>query len=380
MANLIKIMEKDIYIVNKINEFKNPMHIYIPILKKQTFKLNDYIYKNTYFDGFISSVSGNITGIKKIFFNNRKVEALEITNDFKENKNNKNKKVKVNNKTELIDLLKKYYLNDIVDKINKLENIDTLVLSSIDEEIYSVKEFLRLANNYVDILETTDNLLNILDVKKGIISIKNTNFKSIKNVKSTIGTYPNLKITLVPDKYLISHKEFLTKYLNLKKENTLMLTTTEIYNLYNILKKANDITENLITISGNAIEKSLVINVRLYTSLEEIIKEYINIIDDNFDVYLNGYLKGKKIKDIKEIIITRDIDSIVINKKEIDEETECINCGACIKICPHNINVKKCYHNNMSSKKCIGCGLCNYICPAKLKLKEIVMSDKNEKL
>jgi len=380
MANLVKIKEKEIYIVNKINEFKNPMHIYIPILKKETFKLNDYIYKNTNFNSFVTSVSGYISGIKKVRYKNKLVEALEITNDFKENKNFKRKKEKVKSKEELINILNNYYLDDIANKISKLDSIENLVISSIDEEIYSVKEFLRLANNYIDILETSDNLLNILNVKTGIIATKSTNFKSIKNVKSIIGTYPNLKISLVPDKYLISYKEFLCKYLNLKQENILVLTTSEIYNIFKCLKKAKDNTEQLITISGDAILKSLVINVRLYTSLEEILDEYIKIEEDDYEIYVNGYLKGRKIKDYKEIIITKDINSIVINKKDSEEVTSCINCGACNKICPYNINVKKCYTNNSNNKRCIGCGLCNYICPANIKLKEIVMSDKNEKL
>jgi len=375
MKNLIKINEKEINIVNKINEFKNPLHIYIPILKQRTFKLNDYIFKNTYFDDLISSISGNITGIKKIFYKNKRVEALEITNDFKENVSKKRKKVKIKNKEELILLLNDYHLNEIVDKIEYLDNLNNLVVSSIDDEIYSVKEFLRLANNHTEILETTDNLLNILNINYGIIATKNTNFKSIKNVKSIIGTYPNLKITLVPDKYLIGKKEFLCDFLNLKKENTLVLTTSDIYKIYNVIKKAKDINENLITVSGDAIEKSLIINVRLYTSLEEIINEYINIISNEYEVYLNGYLSGKKISDIKEIVITKDIHSIVINKKSLEEETDCINCGACMRICPLNINVKKCYFNKLSHKKCIGCGLCNFICPSNIDLKKIVKSD-----
>ena len=64
---------------------------------------------------------------------------------------------------------------------------------------------------------------------------------------------------------------------------------------------------------------------------------------------------------------------------EEDNETECINCGACKKICPFNINVKNCYFDKMKHKNCIGCGLCNYICPAKINLKKVVWGRKYEK-
>ena len=158
-----------------------------------------------------------------------------------------------------------------------------------------------------------------------------------------------------------------------------MLTTNEIYAIYNVIKKAKDITEQLITISGNAIKKSLVINIRIGTLLEEVIKEFIEIIDNNYEIYINGYLQGIKISDVSKVIIDRNIDSVIINKMEEDNETECINCGACKKICPLNINVKNCYFDKMKHKNCIGCGLCNYICPAKINLKKVVWGRKYEK-
>lgn len=380
MLKLVKIKESnEINIVNKINDFKNPSKIYIPIFNKQTFKINDYVYKNTYFGNFISSVSGYIKGSRKVIINNKLIPALEIENDFKENINLKKRRKKINTKEELINTLDDYALKKISEKIKNISSLNNLVVSSIDEEEYSIQEFLRLANNYNEILETIDTLIEILKVKNTILATKSTNFKSIRNVKSIIGTYPSIKITLVPDKYLISYKDFLCEYLNIQKEETLVFTTNEIYNIYNILK-GKDITENLITISGNALEKSLVINTRLNASLEEIIKDYIKITNNDYEVFINGYLKGIKVENIKDIIITKDIKLLVINKRENLEVTNCINCGACVKICPFNINVKNCYFNKYSHKNCVGCGLCEYICPANIKLKDIVMGDKNEKI
>ena len=103
-----------------------------------------------------------------------------------------------------------------------------------------------------------------------------------------------------------------------------------------------------MTISGDNLKKSIVINTKIGVSLKELIDNFIEIIDPLYDVYLNGYLKGIKVLNIDEIIITKEINTIVINKKEIEEESECINCG-----------------------------LCNYICPAKIKLKEVIMEDYN---
>lgn len=379
MRYLVKIEDNhDVKIVNNIYDYLSPKYVYVPILEKREFKVNDYIYKNTYFEDSIVSVSGKIAGSQEIYYQNKCVPALKIENDFKENIEIKRRKKKINNKEELISLLEKYHLNSIINKLSK-NAIETLVISSIDEEIYSLIEFMRLQNNYSEILETVSELIQILNLDNALIVTKNTNSKSIQNVKSIIGTYPNIKIGLVPDKYMIGYSKFLCEFLNKEENSTLILTANEVYDIYNVLFKSKDKSEKLITISGDAILKSLVINTKIGVSLEELLEKFITFTFDDFDVYINGFLKGIEVKEIKDIVITDEIDSIVINKKGISEISKCINCGACVKVCPVKINVKKCYVKKLSHKNCLGCGLCDFICPANLKLKEVVWRDDNEK-
>lgn len=376
MKTLVKLNKNpNVNIVNKIYEFIDPIYIYIPILTNLSFHKNEYIYKNNYYSNNITSISGYVSGIKKVYLNNMFVNALEIKNDFKENSHIKRRKKKINNREDLIENLKRFNLFNIIDKLNTQTN--NLIISCVDEEEYTINEFMRLSNNYDEILSTIDFLSKILNIKNITLAIKNTNAKSIKNVKSIIGSFPSIKVVLLPDNYLIGLKVNLCEFLNLKVDESLIFTTNEIFDIYNTSIKFKDITEKYITISGDALEKSFVINVKLGTSLNEIIKKYCKIKEKEHDVFLNGYLQGIKVNR-DDIIITKEINTIVINKKIIGIETECINCGACYKICPININPKRCFFNNLKSSKCIGCGLCNYICPANIDLKRIVKGDNYE--
>ena len=234
-----------------------------------------------------------------------------------------------------------------------------------------------LVENYKEILKLIDDLKKILSLENSILAIKNTNVKGIKKVKSISGVYPDLKVMLLPDKYLMSIPDNLTDYLNIPMENTLILTTNEIYELNEVLK-GKSISEKYITISGNALKKSLIIKTKIGVSLKEIIQNFLKITTNDYEVYENGYLQGVKIKDLNKVVITHKTRCIVINKKEAKEQTECINCGACMKICPVYINVKKCYRQKLMSHRCLGCGLCDYICPANLALKEIVKVENDE--
>lgn len=375
MKALIKIDENpNINIVGKIYEFIDPTKIYIPILTNISFHKNDYVYKNNYYSNFISSVSGYVSGSKKVYLNNKFINALEVTNDFKENSHIKRRKKKITNREELIDNLKRFCFFDIIDKVD--DNKSNLIISCVDEEEYSINEFMRLSNNYDEILMTIDFLSKILKIKNVSLAIKNTNAKSIKNVKSIIGSFPNIKIVLLPDNYLIGLKTNLCEFLNLKEEDSLVLTTNEIYDLYTTSIKFRDITEKYVTISGDALTKSFLINVKLGTSLTEIIKKYCKIKEKEYNVYVNGFMQGINVNK-EDVIITKEINTIVINKNR-EEATECINCGACHKICPVNINPKRCYFNKVINSKCIGCGLCNYICPANIDLKRVAKGNMYE--
>ncbi len=378
MNKYIKIPEnKDIDLDMMINLYLDPLNIYIPIFKKEKFKLNTYIYKNTYFDNFISSVSGKISGSKKVIINGKSCPALEVTNDFKENVLKKNKKKKIKNKEELIQILNDYHLIDIIKKMSN-KDIKNLVITSVDEDIYSYNELMILANYANKICNTITELLNILNIDTATIAVKNTFFKAIKNLKAIIGTYPNIDLKLLNDYYLISYDTFICKELNIKEENSLILTSNDIYNLYNVLIKGNIINEKFVTISGNAVLKSLVIKTRLGISIEELITKLVKITNSEYEIYLNGPIKGEKINDISNYIITNDIRNIVINKREEKQIVDCINCGVCYKVCPFNINVINYYNKNKKCSKCSGCGLCNYVCPANIDLKSKVYGGKHE--
>lgn len=377
MKLLIKLEEeKDVFIVNNVYEFLNPENVYIP-LNNLSLKEKNYFYKDSYLNDFIVSVSGSLAGIEEMLINGKKMKTIKVNNDFKEIKEFRKVKPKIKTIQDLIQVLELNHLDAIKEKIMALPQIDHLIVSSFDEEIYEMNEFMCLGGNYKEILKLIDDLKKLFSLDSSILAIKNTNAKGIKKVKSISGIYPDLKVMLLPDKYLMSYPINLGDYLNIPLDNTLILTTNEIYEINEILK-GKSISEKYVTISGNALKKSLIIKTKIGVSLKEIIHNFIKITTSDYVVYENGLLQGSKINEVDKVVITHNTRCIVINKKEEKEETPCINCGACMKICPVNINVKKCYEQNLMSHRCLGCGLCDYICPANLSLKAKVKGGNYE--
>ncbi len=373
---------------DKVEYFLNPDYIYIELLKSDNIltevgskvlkeepiikRFNEIIY---------SSVSGKIIGTTdSIYINNKQVNCLVIENDYKEKNYNKKGAVKYiseYNEKEFVQLIKKYGFNEL----DFTKSYKTLIVTGIDKDPYEKTYSYILNNHCTKILEVIDALSNILKLENAYLAVNNHDNNNIVNLTSHIGTYPNIKLKLLSDTYPSGFKELVIKNTLTRRQITegyIYLTVEDIYNIYNILKRRKPITEKLITLSGNSIEESKVINVKIGTSIADIITNCCEIINDKYFVVTNGLIAGVTLTSLNQIV-TKDLRSIFLNTKNKDTEKKCINCGLCNVKCPVGLNPKYLKeHKKADRSKCLNCGLCTYICPSKINFKEYLNGGKNE--
>lgn len=369
--------------MNKIEEnivlenYLNPDYIYVPILNEIDSIKKKYVYKNSLVykidnKEYYSSISGNVLGIdNNLKINNRDIMCYKIENDFKEEvKNNKNaiKYINKYNIDELVELIKKYMPDFILNKKAK-----TILVNGLDKE-YSEKTYSFIINSHSDkLLETADALSSILGIEKVFVAVSNKNTNNVVNLTNNIGTYPNIKLKMVPDVYPIGFRNVLIKNILSKNEieqGILYLTVEDLFNIYNILKKRKPICEKYITIGGNCIQNEIVVYTKIGVKISDIIKDKCKIINDDYFVILNGLISGVTLESLNTIV-TMDTRSIFLNTVDVAREKECINCGLCASKCPVHLNPKYIKeHKHADKRKCIKCGLCSYICPSKINFKE----------
>lgn len=375
MGSLICIKNNKAYNTDpKIIDYLNPDYIYIPYEKvyNLNIKIKEKVIKESILltkdnKNIYSPISGIVLGVTNMIINNQKVPCIVIENDFKET-------------TKKISPAKKNIYNYQKDEVNKLikefnafnKNLagNLMLINGIDLEIYEETYKTIISKYSSEILETIDAMYDIFKCHKCILAIKNNDSKIIEKLVYQIGTYPNIELKLMPNLYPLGHKDILIDELNLLKNNNkiIYLTIEDVLAIYNVLRKKRPITEKIITISGDAIEKAKVINVKIGTSLKDILNKNINTINDDYKIIINGLLSGYEVES-KDVVITRKIKSIFINSLDQEEAKECINCGLCHRKCPVGCDVR----NNYKLDKCINCGICTYICPSKINFKDRVV-------
>lgn len=391
-------------------EIKQSM-IYIPLedikgnIYKNLTKKGQYVFKGDVVGvtkelKVHSSVSGYVINTEyKLISNGKKVKCITIQNDYKE----KIRKEKILNKKnytkeEFINSLKENAIVGLSGSIYptykkyQIDNIKYLLINAVECEPYVSCDKSIIFNYPEEILETIDNIQEIMNIPKAIIVIKETDISSYKSISKYIGTYPNIQIYQTRDIYpngweriLIMNTLGITYDKYPSEKGIIVNNVSTIYSIYEMIKYNKPLTERIITMNGPGIKNKTNIKVKIGTLASDIIKElgYKNINNPLF--IIGGPLNGNSLP-TDEVVITKDVNSLFIIENNFKKSLPCIKCGKCMEVCPVNISPVLIMENNNNIKnleklkpnKCIECGLCSYICPSKIEVREFVRASKEK--
>ena len=156
-----------------------------------------------------------------------------------------------------------------------------------------------------------------------------------------------------------------------------------IYAIYEMFKYQKPLIERTVTISGEGIKHPANYRVKIGTNLSEIIlkTEKYNKLK-NPVLIAGGAMMGKSIPS-DELIVTKDLNCILVLENKEEKINPCIKCGKCSEVCPRGLIPSMIISNRNISKdlhidKCVGCGLCSYVCPAKIEIRDIIKKIKDE--
>lgn len=407
---MVEINTKKIDPSKKVQEYIKPRIIYLPLENKREeeykhlVKEGDYVYKGdvvaintkTKFP-LHSSVSGYvIKGTMKKVSSGKLIKCIVIENDFKEKY-----RTPKGTKKEINKLTKKEFIEALFDNgitglsgsnfptyLKYKGKVKYLIVNGVECEPYNSCDNAIMYQNTEEILEVVDAIMEINNIKKAYIAINETNTKVINKYLKYINTYPNIKIYLAGNYYPSGWQKDLVEnifhitYNKLPMEQGIVVNNiSTIYSIYEMLKYQVPLTERIITIIGDGVKKQTNVKVKIGSNLSEIIPLIGGYKKDvsNHLFITGGPLNGTSHPD-DDIIVTKDLTSVLV-LENIDEKVyPCIKCGKCIKNCPvklkpifitNNINNKD-KLKKLHPEKCIKCGLCSYICPSRIELKEII--------
>ena len=400
-----------------LTKYLRPKFIYIPLISGGDTNITVLVQKGDYVNKggivarrkgnfkipLVSSVSGTVVGFEEhLCYTGEKVKCIKIENDFKDSELNikKTKKLSDISKKEFIELLQEKGIIGMggagfptYAKYDSERKINTLIVNAVECEPYITADQILGLNFSDEILEAIDAILEINEIEEAYIAVKKTNSSLINEFNNHIGTYPKIKLVLLDDFYPMGWERMIVKKIMKEDYDRLPIelgvvinNISTIYAIYGALKFNRALTERTITFAGNMLKSPQNVVVKIGTPVSEVIENIEGYKRGKEALFIaGGPMMGKSLPS-DDLIVTPNLNCILVLKKEEEVENQCIRCGKCISVCPAMLSpvlIKDNLNNieelkKLHPEKCIECGSCSFICPSGLRIRECVKLAKEK--
>jgi len=266
--------------------------------------------------------------------------------------------------------------------------ITNIVIVGFDEEPGICIQYNLLNQKFDEILQGFHFLKEILPSSAQILLTDKQTSYQIKsnlpeeiNLKSVPPQYPaRLLDTIIPK--LTDIKFNNTR--DYTDQGTVVITVERLLVLMAALKKCRPFTTKYLSISMKSPSKQRTVQIHHGTSIRSVMQFADFSVSHPECIIAGGPMKGvAQFNDLTPL--TRSSDGIhLLGKKDVmnNPGDSCINCGACARICPINLQVhligRYVEFSDFSAARdyhpeyCIECGLCSYVCPAQRPLVQLI--------
>ena len=276
--------------------YLSPEFIYVPFdsIDKLQLSKNKFVNHNTLLGErdngkkIFSPVSGKVIGAKEMVYKRGKCKSLVIENDFidKKEKLNPTRNLSKTKKSDIVESLKKYGLD------NKINSKTTLVVNSLYDKNYDLKDMVINYECYEEILEAIDEFMSAFGMKNCYICVDRNDLYSIEAYNKYINAFLNICM-------VHSNKKF-------KDSTCVFYSVEEILAIHKAISLDYMYDNTILTINNG---KPTIVKVKLYTSLVELLealkiayktkKIYVdnNIIDNPSDFIIDSSVRSVIVKD-----------------------------------------------------------------------------------
>lgn len=368
--------------------------------------------------GFISanvhsSVSGTVKAIEpRLLVNGGKAACIVIENDgrFEEVDFEKPKPIDELSKEEIISLVKKAgvvgmggagFPTNVKLSPKEPDKIDYIIVNGSECEPYLTSDYRRMIENPEILVSGLKVMLKVFDKAKGIIAVEDNKMDAIIKLKELVKSEDRIEVKPLYTKYPQGAERMLIYAVTGRKINSSMLpadagcvvdNVDTVFGINCAVTDGRPLIKRVITITGDAVIKPQNFLVRTGTNHRELIESAGGFKDTPEKIISGGPMMGMAVSTL-DIPVTKTSSALLCYIKDplsTINQTNCINCGRCVSVCPGRILPSKLAKFSecgdiesfvkYNGLECCECGCCSYICPAKRNLAQAIKSMRKQVL
>jgi len=341
-----------------------------------------------------SSVSGKVVAIEKILIpNGNMCDSIIIENDFEYNavsspdnynefdKMSKEEKIALIREAGIVGLGGACFPTHI--KLNPPKEIDCIIVNGAECEPYLTNDFRLMIENTTEIISGTKYMMDILSCSKCYIAIEENKPEAIKAMKDATGDDDRISVVTLKTKYPQGSEKHLIYAVTGKEVpsgglpsdvGVVVDNVDTCISVWRACELHEPLTERVITISGDCIEKPINCSVKIGTNIKDVINAAGGIKGDPKKILVGGPMMGMCIYDLDIPVVKGTSAILALSDEEVGlkETSPCIRCGKCVQKCPMHLmpltlnmyamnkDLEMCEKYNIMD--CIECGVCTYLC------------------
>lgn len=368
--------------------------------------------------GFISanvhsSVSGKVKAIEpRMLVNGSKATCIIIENDgkFDEVEFEKPKSLEELSKEEIVELVKKAgivgmggagFPTNVKLSPKEPDKIDYVIVNGAECEPYLTSDYRRLIEEPEVVVGGLKVMLKLFDNAKGIIAVEDNKLDAIAKLKELVKSEDRIEIKTLYTKYPQGAERMLINAVTGRKINSSMLpadagcvvdNVDTVFAIKSAVIDGRPLIKRVITVTGDAVNEPHNFLVRTGTNHSELIDEAGGFKEEPEKIISGGPMMGMAISTI-DVPVTKTSSALLCYVKDPlskVKETNCINCGRCVSVCPGRIIPTRLAEFSergdmenfvkYNGLECCECGCCSYICPAKRNLTQAIKSMRKQVL
>ena len=278
-----------------------------------------------------------------------------------------------------------------------LGKADTLILNGAECEPYITSDHRVMLEQTDDVILGIKILLKALGLQKAKLAVEENKADVFSHVEKLLPADGSIELCRLKTKYPQGAEKQLIFALTGREVPSGKLPADAGCVVFNVDTCAtiarkfrpgmNDI-RRIVTVSGSAITAPKNLEVRVGTSIGEVIEAAGGFKEEPNKILMGGPMMGVAQFDLTAPIFkgTNAILAFCGDEAKGSKTPSCIRCGRCVEACPMRLmptyiylygekgNLEAC--EKYDALDCIECGACTYVCPGKLPLVQGIRSAK----
>lgn len=263
------------------------------------------------------------------------------------------------------------------------KKINTVIINAAECEPYLTSDYRILAEEPEDMIDGLDLILHAFGINNGVIALEDNKREAVKMLSEKLK--PGMRVKVLKTKYPQGGEKQLIKSV-LGREvpegklpadvGALVFNVETAASISRAVRRAEPVTERVVTVSGRAVMRPSNFKVRIGTPISFVLEAAGGFTSAPEKIIVGGPMMGQSQYNTDAPVMKTTSGILALTKEELGTKAEekCIRCGACVSACPMGLmpltlsSLVKAKRLDEAKKRgimsCIECGCCAYTCPS----------------